>query len=482
MRAVILRFATLPHRPGKSLRTPLTTACQFRQADTNLAFGTMKRAASSATSPVKVKKAKVEVPEYHLAQSIKGEDGEIIWPAPKEQIEEAREIIRRCAKDNKMTLIVPDKDADGLTSGTIMYKTLLLLGVDDSNLSFHLLEKGNTVHSEAERERMAAQEPAYIFVLDQGSRPAPRLIDPPHTGLVIDHHFALETDFPADSAHVTACNSPPVATASLLTYEICKPLHPEVPAKCSWLCAIGTMGDLGTTIKFEPPFPDMTATFKEYKKKNITDAIGMLNAPRRTATFDVGSALDALTKASSPKEILSDKRLLAAKQEINAEVERCTHTAPKFSIDGTIAVFRISSACQVHPLIATRWANHLSSPKLEIVMCANSGHLPGKVNFSCRIARSAKAKDPPVDIIQTLKDVAEKHESGDLRERMGHDFARGHVQASGGIVSEKEFADLMSVLRVGEKPEKKEGESAGSKKSPAKPVQKNTLANYFAKK
>jgi len=109
--------------------------------------------------------------------------------------------------------------------------------------------------------------------------------------------------------------------------------------------------------------------------------------------------------------------------------------------------------------------------------------LPGKVNFSCRIARSAKAKEPPVDIIQTLKDVAEKHESGDLRERMGHDFARGHVQASGGIVGEKEFEDLMSVLRVGEKPEKKEGEGGGgSKKSPAKPVQKNTLANYFAKK
>lgn len=153
--------------------------------------------------------------------------------------------------------------------------------------------------------------------------------------------------------------------------------------------------------------------------------------------------------------------------------------APKFSIDGKIAVFRIKSTCQIHPLIATRWANHLSSPKLEIVMCANSGHMPNKVNFSCRIARSAKSKDPPVDIISTLKEVAASHESGTLRERMGEDFARGHVQASGGIVGEKEFEDLLSVLRVGEKPEKKEGDV---KKSPAKPVQKNTLANYFAAK
>lgn len=442
----------------------------------------MKRSASDAISPVKTKKAKAEVPEYHATPSVKDEDGEIIWPAPKAQIEKAREIILACAKDSKKTLIVPDKDADGLTSGAQLYKTLVMLGVSPDNLSFHLLEKGNTVHSDAERDRMGVKEPAYIFVLDQGSRSGPPLIDAPHTGLVIDHHFALETDFPADSLHVTACHSPPVATTSLLTYEICKPLHRDVAKTCAWLCAIGTMGDLGTTIKWEPPFPDMAATFKEHKKKNITDAIGLLNAPRRTATFDVSSALDALMAANSPKEILSDKRLLAARQEINAEVERCTHTAPKFSIDGKIAIFRIKSEAQVHPLIATRWANHLSSPKLEIVMVANSGHLPNKVNFSCRVARSAKSRDPPVDIIQTLKDVAEAHESGTLRERMGEDFARGHVQASGGIVGEREFEDLMSVLRVGEKPEKKEGEGSGEKKkSPVKPVQKNTLTNYFGK-
>jgi len=292
----------------------------------------MKRSATTSISPVKTKKPKAEVPEYHLTPSIKAEDGEIIWPAPKHQIEKAREIILQCAKDDKTTLIVPDKDADGLSSGAILYKTLILLGLSPSNLSYHLLEKGNTVHSEPERESMASKEPAYIFVLDQGSRNAPPLIDLPHTGLVIDHHFATETDFPADCAHATACESPPVATASLLTYEICKPLHPQVPVKTSWICAIGTMGDLGTTIKWESPFPDMAATFKEHKKKNITDAIGMLNAPRRTATFDVGSALDALMAANTAKDILSDKRLLAARQEVADEVERCTHTGRSCAI------------------------------------------------------------------------------------------------------------------------------------------------------
>lgn len=389
----------------------------------------------------------------------------------------------RSAQTNKTTLIVPDKDADGLTSGAILHKTLLLLGHSPSKLHFHLLQKGTTVHSESERLSMASLNPAYIFVLDQGSRAAPPLIDDPTTiGVVIDHHFASLTDHPENAHFVNACHSPPVATSSLLTYEICKPLHASITTSCAWLCAIGTMGDLGTTLKWEPPFPDMRPTFSTHTKKATTDAISLLNAPRRTATFDVLSALTALLSASTPRDILHNPRLLAARAETAAEVERCTHTAPKFSLDGTIAVFRIHSAAQVHPLIATRWAAHLSSSKLCIVLVANSGYLPGKVNFSCRIARTARAKDPPVDIIATLKAAAEAHPSGTLRERLGEDFARGHVQASGGVVGEEEFEELMGVLRVGEKVERKEGgESPSPGKKKATPRQKNTLASYFGK-
>jgi len=261
-------------------------------------------------------------------------------------------------------------------------------------------------------------------------------------------------------------------------------LHPSVAEQCGWLCAVGTQGDLGNTIKWESPFPDLRTTFKTYTKKAVADAVSLLNAPRRTATYDVSSAWTALLAASTPSQVLTSPRLLAARAEVNAEVERCTHTPPKFSADGTIAVLRISSAAQVHPVIATRWAGHLASAALQIVMVANSGYLPGKVNFSCRIARTARSMEPPVDIIARLKSVAAEHESGTLLERMGEDFARGHVQASGGIVGEKEFEELMAVLRVGEKAEKKKGEgnSLLKKRKVDMPTQKNTLSSYFAKK
>lgn len=227
----------------------------------------------------------------------------------------------------------------------------------------------------------------------------------------------------------------------------------------------------------------MSAVLKTHTKKAIADAVSRVNAPRRTARYDVQSAWDALLASDSPADVLTNNRLREAREEINAEVERCTHTAPKFSIDGKVAVLRIESEAQVHPLIATRWANHLSSPNLDFVMVANSGYLPHRVNFSCRVARCARARDGDVDIIASLKAIAAAHPSGTLTERLGEDFARGHVQASGGIVEVKEFEELMEVMRVGEKKDKEAGAvRKGKGVGVGAAAQKNTLSNYFGTK
>jgi hypothetical protein len=326
---------------------------------------------------------------------------------------------------------------------------------------------------------MAASEPAFIFVLDQGSRKSPPVIDASHQSLIIDHHWALEDDFPQGSTHITACKYPPVATSSLLTYHICVALHEEISRTCDWLCVMGTHGDLGNTLKWEPPFPDMKQTFKMYTKKALNEAVSLINAPRRTAAFGVPIAWKALIAAMAPGDLLKNPDLLRARAEVNAEVERCTHTAPKFSADARIAVFRINSAAQVHPVIATRWAGHLQSPKLEVILVANEGYLPGMVNFSCRIPRSARARDPPVNIIETLNSVAAKAADPTLRARLGESFARGHKEASGGIVPKEEFEELMAVLEIGRK-STSENDTKG-KKSNDGPKQSNTLMNYFKK-
>ena len=259
-------------------------------------------------------------------------------------------------------------------------------------------------------------------------------------------------------------------------------MHPSIPSECAYLCIIGTQGDLGNTLKWAPPFPDMQETLKQHTKKAHNEAISLLNAPRRTAEYDVSIAWNALLESKTPKDLLNNRRLLAAQAEIAEAVERHTHTPPKFSKDGRIVVLRIHSEAQVHPVIATRWSGYLNSKALEVVMCANSGYLPGMVNFSCRIARHARGRDPPVNIIDTLKAAANLSESG-LTQRLGESFARGHKEASGGIVPAAEFEELMILMEIGVKPEKTEKESQSPKKT--KTVdgspQKNTIGNYFKK-
>jgi hypothetical protein len=388
------------------------------------------------------------------------------------------------AKAQKPIVILPDKDADGLSSGAILHHTLTSLGLSPDLISVYFPLKGSNVHDDTTREALTSLAPSYVFVLDQGSRRGPALLDLPHTCLLVDHHFAEDGGFPEGAEYVTAHDCPPVATTSLLIYHICLPLHPDLSDKISWLAAMGTHGDLGTTLKWEPPFPDMTATFKRYTKKAVNDTVGLVNAPRRSAAYNVKDAWDVVIAASDPASIKTAEKLQEASLEVRRETERCTHTAPKFSADGTICVLTISSAAQIHPVIATRWAGHLKSNQLEIVICANEGYLPDKVNFSGRIARVARGRegDEKVDIIKRLEQLVKDHPN--LRERLGQSFARGHKEASGGIVGKKEWDELKMIMGLDDsktkkkKLEKENGTTATTKKLP---TQKNTLANYFAK-
>ena len=79
---------------------------------------------------------------------------------------------------------------------------------------------------------------------------------------------------------LSACKHEPVATSATLAYVLCRPLHESVSETCDYLCAMGTLGDLGTSFQFPPPFPqkDMKACFKKYTKKAINDAISLINA------------------------------------------------------------------------------------------------------------------------------------------------------------------------------------------------------------
>ena len=85
-------------------------------------------------------------------------------------------------------------------------------------------------------------------------------------------------------------------------------------------------------------------------------------------------------------------------------------------------------AIRVRPLIATRWAPRLA-PK--IVIAANDGYLPGRVNFAVRSASRT-------DLLAFLRGLGLGVVEGE--------FANGHPRATGGSVPPHEFARLLTAL------------------------------------
>lgn len=198
------------------------------------------------------------------------------------------------------TLILPDKDADGLCGGLIIYHTLVFLGLSPALLSVHFVSKGSNIHDIEERAKIEESGVKYIIIVDQGSRGGPAIAEGVKT-LLVDHHWSKE--FPENTLVLSAAHHPPIATSSTLAYVLCLPLVldsspspacPDGPAtlpvmsdvkiKLDYLCVIGTMGDLGTSFRWEAPFPDMKDCLRKWTKKVLGEAVSLVNARECSAS------------------------------------------------------------------------------------------------------------------------------------------------------------------------------------------------------
>lgn len=254
----------------------------------------------------------------------------------------------------------------------VLHKTLTTLGLSSKKIKVHFLLKGTSIFKPVEQERLESlirdtlhtksgdsEQEARVIIVDQGSRPNPPLIRQSEAGakvrtLIIDHH--MSDTFPEEAEILSACHSPPIATSSLLSYLCCRPLHPDLAASTSWYCILGVFGDLSPNeINWGSPkseWPDsrelieLGEEVKRIGKSSLTSAVGAINAPRRTAEYNVQDAWDILFKAEHPKNIAKSSLLQDARDKVAKEVERCTHTAPKFSKDGRVALLRIDSGFQ----------------------------------------------------------------------------------------------------------------------------------------
>jgi single-stranded-DNA-specific exonuclease len=293
--------------------------------------------------------------------------------------------------------VCPHTDADGLAAGAI---ALRARGEDASRAV--LLPRGSTPFAP---EAIPAGRP--VAILDWGVRPFYG------ETLFVDHHFPEAEPAPGQIV-VSGYGRSPAVSTSVLMGEIV----PEAPA---WVVAVGAVGDLGDRAWELERLNGVT-------KSHVRKLVPLVNAPRRGPDGPVRTALELLVEAPDAKAALADPRipiLEAAKVEWRAALGAALRTAPE--VESGLAVIRISSPYQIHPLVAQTWARRLAP---DVVLVANADYIPGMVNFAVRGGSG--------DLRVRLRDALPSEDG---------EFAHGHDRATGGSLRPDRFEELVQNLR-----------------------------------
>jgi single-stranded-DNA-specific exonuclease len=317
--------------------------------------------------------------------------------------------------------ILCHSDADGLASGAVLQRGLARRG--HARIATLVTGRGENAWGAAVRERLAATAPAALIVADLGSRAAPLLPGVPT--LLIDHHRPEGT--PDGATLISAYDWEAIPNTSLLAFWL---VAAGIPADdLLWIAAVGTLSDLGD----DAPFAIIPTAKRAYTAKWLREATALVNAARRAPAMDTATALAALLGSASPRALADPATSPAVatlqryRDEVNAALAEAGRQAPLFS--GEVALIRIDTPCQIHPLIAQRWRGRLPG---YIVICVNSGYVPGRVSFSARTASGRNLLDF----------LAAARPAGLEAAEYGH----GHDQASGGALPDADWNRFLAGL------------------------------------
>lgn len=319
-----------------------------------------------------------------------------------------------------------DCDADGVAAGVVWQRAMERLGY--INLQRVIPDRERNAWTDENRRRIAAafegdHEERQLFVLDLGSQsrqPAPGI-----QTCYIDHHRpegVAEGDL-----LISGYEWDPIPNTSLMIYDLFITLTDI--EDLDWIAAIGTFSDLGE----KAPFPLIDITKKKYTAKYLKEATALVNAARRASRYEPEIAAEALLAYTAPKELAlaADERVERLREdraEVAADLAEAKKAAPVFS--GQVALIRIHSRCQIHPLMAQIWRTRL--PKY-LVICANDLFMPDRVNFSAR-------SDGSINVLKFLGDI-----DLDLPEGQGN-YGHGHDAASGGSLSTEQWQRFLGAL------------------------------------
>ncbi|KMQ49775.1 phosphoesterase [Chitinispirillum alkaliphilum] len=328
-------------------------------------------------------------------------------------IDDAVAFIRSISSDARVCVLYHG-DADGACGAAIIYR---LLRQNVREIYTLALGRGENPFSAATIQKIEKLNPVKLIVIDSGSRAGS--FGSAIQSLIIDHHI------PDSTPDVDVFYNPILfgeeITATEATFNIASRITSD--RTLVWLAIAGIIGDSG--VKGVP------VRFREEMlragQKNFQEAVALINAARRHATFQIDTAFRLLIDAQEPSDFVNNATragLANLRNEVSENLRKNLRRAPRFH--GNIALIEIDSPHQIHPLVSTIWAGKL---KTSVVMVANRGYLPGRVSFSMRTKTG-------INLLKLLK----QYRSGS--QEMGF----GHEKASGGILATDEFDHLLILM------------------------------------
>ena len=344
----------------------------------------------------------------------------ILDPTPT--LDAAREafsaFVNPLARDAR-TVALHDSDADGVTAGVVWQRAFERAGFTQARRVTPDRERNPWTKTNQERVRAGA--PESLFVLDLGSQSQPIIENVPTC--FIDHH--RPEGVPPQSTLISGYTWQPIPNTSLLVWTLSSTIADT--SDLDWIAAIGVLSDIGDNA----PFEMLAAAKRKHKAKYLKEATVLINAARRGSTYDPEAAARALLQHPDPRALVNSdadevQQLRVAREEVKSALDEAKKAAPVFA--GRVALLRMSSPCQIHPLIAQIWRSRL--PKY-IVIAANAGYLPNRVNFSARSAAN-------VSVLDFLREI-------ELSEGEGY-HGHGHDQASGGSLPIARWNELLAKI------------------------------------
>jgi single-stranded-DNA-specific exonuclease len=318
-----------------------------------------------------------------------------------------------------LDVVLHDSDADGLAAGVLLAIGLSRLG--RTRLERVMPDRNRSVWTQLMRERLSRDTPACLYVLDLGVRAEP--VVPGVPTCYIDHHAIDVEDVPSTGVILSSYRWKQSPNTSLLTWQLCHSLIDM--SDRNWLAAIGTIGDLGR----DWTMPPLTDVRKKYRLASLREIVSLVNAARRVSVALAEEAGSLLAAFDHPDALLQSTEvapLRKAKKTIQVALDDAKRSAPVFA--GSVALVRMRSPYQVHPLVAQIWRSRL---KKNVVIAANEHYLPGLVNFSVR-------GPDGMNVREFLRRIPLPPGDGE--------YARGHDAASGGSLPVQRWNLLLELL------------------------------------